>query len=95
MERQEKVVGREISPRKATTTVHGHGQVNVHKDKGPLHLGPRHQEWDGRQVRVALDFRHRSREDSGQQVKVPRAYVHRPHTTQEIGGRDGEHPSRL
>ena len=26
------------------------------------------------------------------QVKVPRAYVRRPHSIQEIGGRDGDHP---
>ena len=33
-----------------------------------------------------------SRKDSGRQVKVPRACVRRPHSIQEIGGRDGDHP---
>ena len=71
MEQQEKVVGRETSPCKVITA-QGHGQANVHKNKGPLRLGPR------RQVKVVLDFRRRSRKDSGRQVKVPRACVNRP-----------------
>jgi len=64
MARLEEDVGKETSPRKAS----------AHKDKGPLHLGPRHQEGDGRKVRVALDFRRHSQEGSGQQDKVPRVH---------------------
>ena len=54
MEHQEKVVG---SPRKSQPP--NEPQANVHKDKAPLHLGPR------RQVKVALDFRRHSRKDNG------------------------------
>ena len=63
----------------------GHGQVNVHKDKDPLHLDPRHP------VKVALDLCRHRRKDSGRPVKVPCVYVHRLHPTQGIEGRDGDH----